>query len=80
MKNTTFWDVTLYILVQVHRRFGGTVYLHHHGRRIRKESNEQDVLIISCWLLGYPYTMKIVAACSSETSVKFYRTAQYEIP
>jgi hypothetical protein len=32
MGSITVWNITLYIQIKIHRRFGGACYLHFHGR------------------------------------------------
>jgi hypothetical protein len=39
VKCTVFWDVTPYIMVEVHRRFGETCYHHYPGRRPRQRGS-----------------------------------------
>lgn len=42
MKITSFWYVTPYSLVEVHRLFGGKYSLHVQGRRVIYENNKKE--------------------------------------
>jgi hypothetical protein len=42
MKRTVFWDVTPRSPVEVHRCIGRLFCLHLQGRRIKKESTQQE--------------------------------------
>jgi hypothetical protein len=47
MKNTVFWDVTSYILLDVQRIFGGLYYIHLQDRRVNKAASR---LLLLCLL------------------------------
>jgi hypothetical protein len=59
-----FWDLTICSLVQIHRRFGGTQWLHLQDWRVIQGKSQQDA--------GRKKN-KMEAVCFSETSVNFYR-------
>jgi hypothetical protein len=63
LRSLIFWDVILYNLLEVYRRFGGTCFFLLLGRRIsqstKKRVNKQSE--------------QIETVLSSETSVKFYQ-------
>jgi hypothetical protein len=42
VKNTIFWDMTLYIPVEARRCFGETNYLHFQGKSVSQASNKQE--------------------------------------
>jgi hypothetical protein len=74
MKRFIFWDITPYSLKKVNRRFGRTCRLHLQSRRISQARNQRE----SRWQAER--TLKMEAACSSETSVDFQQTPRRYIP
>jgi hypothetical protein len=81
LKSTLVSDVTPCIPVEFHRRFGGTYCLSFHGRRIPQASSKNiDIKQSLAVILVYFSALKMEAIRSSETSVKFYRTARRHMP
>jgi hypothetical protein len=86
MKNTVFWDIKPYSLLNVNGRFRGTHRLHLPDRRIsraryERESRREAALslpsafaLVSC--LFYSLTLKMDVIRSSETSVDLQRTVR----
>jgi hypothetical protein len=66
MKNSAFWEITLYSLLRINRRFGGTCHFHLKGRRILQARMKQIASRAICFILvnclAYSSTLKMGAA------------------
>jgi hypothetical protein len=84
MKSTIFLNITQCSPLKVNRRFGGKYLLHLQGRRISRARTSVKAVIATCFYAGsclaYSSTLKMVAICSSETSVDFQRSTRRYIP
>jgi uncharacterized membrane protein YhaH (DUF805 family) len=86
MKSTVFWVIMPCSPLKVNRRFGGTYRLHFQGRISRARYQAAGILLgkfPSAFMLPSCSTyspLKMVAICSSETSVDFQRTIWRYIP
>jgi hypothetical protein len=74
---TVLLDVTPFSSV-IHRRFGGAFCVRLQVRRMREASSSKKQAERGGWL-DYSLTYEMEAVRSSETSVKFYRTALHHI-
>jgi hypothetical protein len=70
MKHSVFWDITPYSPLKVKRLFGGTYRQHLRGRRISRALCLPPAFAL-VFYTTYFSTVKMVATCSSETSVEF---------
>jgi hypothetical protein len=43
MRSSIFWDITLYSMLKINRRFGGTCCLHLHGGRTNQVRNQLEL-------------------------------------
>jgi hypothetical protein len=80
MKSFIFWDTTPCSMLKVNRRFRGTSRLHFQGRRISQVRSQSQAASKQSFYSAYSWTLKMVATCSSETSVDFQRTTRRYIP
>jgi hypothetical protein len=72
MKSTIFWDITPCSPLKINGRFGGTYRLH------LQLYLPSAFTLVSC--SAYFSTMKMEAACSSQTSINFQRNTRRYIP
>jgi hypothetical protein len=81
VKNSIFWDIRPFSLLNVNRPFGRICRVHLQRRRISQTKNlllDTCLMLVSC--IAYSSTLKMEAMCSSETSGYFQRTTHRYIP
>jgi hypothetical protein len=72
MKSSLLWDIMPCSPLKANQRFGGTRCLHLQSRRISQARNQREA--------GSKHSLKMEAACSSETLVDFQWTTWRYIP